>query len=417
MHWLYQLGRRCFWALPARVRERLHGARHTLVPGLRRLLVRPAGASDDLDWAAFSAAALGSQRRPIIVFAPNMDWGVTLYQRPQHLAAAFARLGCLVLYRTNGDGVRGFREIAPGLWLCHDAALDRLSGVVTCVYSTSVHAAAPDLVQARRQGTVVYEYIDHLDGSISGGPGALRRLTALRDAALAGGADLVVVSAAALRTEVETAAPQLPCAYVPNGVDAAHYRAPHHAQTSLPQRLTDFRARFARVVGYFGAIAPWLWYDMLQQLTADMEHVGFIFVGPDYGGCVPRLPTRSNVLYLGPVDYAVLPAYGRTFDACFIPFQPGPVAHSTSPLKLFEYFALEKPVVVTSDMLECTAFPEVFAGADATGLRTAILRAFEAAVDPARRRRLAELADANSWDVRARQYLAALPANGKTSCG
>jgi teichuronic acid biosynthesis glycosyltransferase TuaH len=416
VRWLHALGRRCFWALPAVVRHRLHGVRHAIVRLLRLAAGRQSGLDSDLDWPAFYAAALEPLPRTIIVFAPNIDWGVTLYQRPQHLAAALARQGCLVLYRTHGDGVGGFRRVAPGLWLCNDPAVDQMSGVVTCLYSTSLGASVRDLSRARQRGTVVYEYIDHLDGAISGGAGAVRRLTALRDAALSGEADLIVVSAAALQAEVHTVAPSLPCAYVPNGVDVEHYRAAHHRQALLPVHLRSFRARYERVIGYFGAIAPWLWYDMLDTLSAALPEIGFAFVGPDYSGCVPRLPQRANVLYIGAVDYAVLPGYGHTFDACLIPFKPGPVARSTSPLKLYEYFALEKPVVVTADMLECTAFPEVFSGHDVVTLRAAILQAFLAGHDLGFRQRLAELADANSWDLRARQYLTALRQCGDVPC-
>jgi hypothetical protein len=92
------------------------------------------------------------------------------------------------------------------------------------------------------------------------------------------------------------------------------------------------------------------------------------------------------------------------FDACFIPFKPGDVARSTSPLKLYEYFALEKPVVVTADMNECTVYPVVFSGGDSGGLTTAIRQALNACNDQAYRERLRTLADQNSWDVRAAVY-------------
>jgi hypothetical protein len=110
----------------------------------------------------------------------------------------------------------------------------------------------------------------------------------------------------------------------------------------------------------------------------------------------------ENLLYLGPVDYAILPAYARRFDVCFIPFAPGEIAQTTSPLKLFEYFALEKPVVVTSDMLECRAYPEVFHGDSIGTLSDAIDRALARKDDMQFRAKLAELADQNDWDQRAR---------------
>ena len=98
----------------------------------------------------------------------------------------------------------------------------------------------------------------------------------------------------------------------------------------------------------------------------------------------------------------VLPAYARQFDICFIPFAPGEIAKTTLPLKLFEYFALEKPVVVTSEMLECVAFKEVFSGDSASALSQAIDAAIQVKNDAGFKKRLAELAEENDWEARAK---------------
>ena len=128
----------------------------------------------------------------------------------------------------------------------------------------------------------------------------------------------------------------------------------------------------------------------------------FVFIGPDYLGSVGRLPRTANVLRLDAVDHQALPVYAKRFDVCFIPFEPGEIARTTSPLKLFEYFALEKPVVVTSQMHECTSFKEVFSGDDARSLSGAIDDAVDRKSDRAFKGRQAQLADDNSWDSRAR---------------
>ena len=117
----------------------------------------------------------------------------------------------------------------------------------------------------------------------------------------------------------------------------------------------------------------------------------------------------DNVLWLDAVAYEILPAYANQFDVCFIPFEPGEIARTTSPLKLFEYFALEKPVVVTSQMLECTSFKEVFSGDGADSLSAAIDDAIEVKSDPAFKDGLARLADENSWDNRARLLESVFP--------
>ena len=117
--------------------------------------------------------------------------------------------------------------------------------------------------------------------------------------------------------------------------------------------------------------------------------------------------SHPNVKWLGPRPYAALPRYLRRFDVATIPFAINPITISTSPLKLFEYFAAGKPVV-TTPMPECAAFPEVRIAADA--------RAFADALDPARRdgadaafrARVRAIARANSWDARVAEALGAL---------
>ncbi|TNF58489.1 MAG: glycosyltransferase [Burkholderiales bacterium] len=315
----------------------------------------------------------------------------------------------MVIYRTCGDGLRGFRQVAPNVWLASDTAVDSIKGAWRCFYSTSLSGSVSQMKAARQMGPVVYEYIDHMDAAISGGKSVVRQLQALRDHACNKGADLVVVSARTLESEIASLSDATPSVYVPNGVDVGHYAQP--ASTMLPEALTTFRMEYKTIVGYFGAIAPWLWYEVLDQVAQAMPDAGFVFIGPDYAGCVPSLPQRSNVVYLGPVPYSDLPAHARLFDVCLIPFRPGEIARSTSPLKLFEYFALEKPVVVTSDLQECTVYPEVFSGSDRDSLVDAIHRARIRGKDEDFRRRLRCLAHENDWSVRARVYSEALDAS------
>ena len=218
-----------------------------------------------------------------------------------------------------------------------------------------------------------------------------------------GGADYIVVSARKLEREAIEAVDAKKVLLIPNGVVTRHYRDPSHLRTPLPHKLISFKSKYVNVVGYFGAIAPWLWYPVISELIQSRPDLGFVFIGPEYQeGCVNQLPQAENVLYLGPVDYKILPSYGRQFDVCWIPFAPGEIARTTSPLKLFEYFALEKPVVATSEMLECVAYKEVFSGDSAHALSHAIEEAIKVKSSHAFKMRLARLAEENDWDERAR---------------
>lgn len=363
----------------------------------------------DLSWEEFNERVLvhRGQYRGVFIQELVIDWNVPLYQRPQHIASAMARIGYLVIYRTGnwgGDDVSGFREIEPNVWLTNFEFTDKIPQAVRSVYSTA-YAHTPERLETRADGCVtVYEYIDHIDPQISGEGETIQRLLALKDWAFGGGADIVVASAKVLHDEAVAAVGADRVVLAQNGVDTRHYRNPAQAQIPVPESLHAFRGRFQTVVGYFGAIAPWLWYDAIGELVAKRPDLGFVFIGPDYYNGVARLPQGDNVLYMGTVDYKVLPAHARFFDVCFIPFEPGEIARTTSPLKLFEYFALEKPVVVTTDMLECVAHPEVFRGRGADEFSVAIDQAVAVKDDPAFKRRLAELADQNDWDRRAAAF-------------
>lgn len=410
----YQLAKAFFWSLPGPFRERLHGLRHRFVR-----LWRTYGGSlsprvaTDIAWVDFRTKVLGGSdsSKPVIVFEPTIDWGVTLFQRPQHMAMALGRKGYIVLYRTTGDGVSGVRSIAPNVWLVSTHEVDELRGAVWCVYSTASLNSPEKMARRRIYGRVVYEYIDHIDSAISGGKAEVQRLLALKNAACSGEVDYLVASSRALYAELSASCTDTPLMYIPNGVDVVHFRGTRHFQLVMPGSYLAFRQRYRKLVGYFGAIASWLWFDIMAQLAEQLPDVGFVYIGPDYGGCAGKLPRGSNVLYLGAVNYDDLPAYAMHFDVCFIPFSPGPIAQTTSPLKLYEYFALEKPVVVTSEMLECTSFPEVFSGADLPTLTKAIDAAFDAGNLSSYRESVLRLANENTWDMRAETYIKLIQQN------
>ncbi|HMX98943.1 MAG TPA: glycosyltransferase, partial [Agitococcus sp.] len=238
---------------------------------------------------------------------------------------------------------------------------------------------------------------------ISGDAENIQRLLALKDLACTSDVDFVVASARKLEEEMVSLVGKKKVISIPNGVDTRHYRNPIHKKMALPNNVVQFRKKYTNIVGYFGALAPWLWYDLINDLVKSRPDLGFVFIGPDYYGGLAKLPKAENVLYLGVVDYKILPAYAHTFDVCFIPFALGEIAKTTSPLKLFEYFALMKPVVVTSDMQECIQFQEVFSGGDVSSISQAIDKAIVIKKDHEFCQKLSNLADQNDWDKRAQE--------------
>jgi glycosyltransferase involved in cell wall biosynthesis len=273
-------------------------------------------------------------------------------------------------------------EVAKNFWLTGFEEVDHIRDVVTSYYSTTFWHTVDEYRTSRERGPVVYEYIDRIDPSITGADG-ISRLEELRDLAFSGGVDAIVASARVLEAEAKEAIGPDRVFYVPNGVDYEHYQSPRRLgrKKDLPYEYKNFLRKFSRVVGYFGALAPWLWYPMLRDLMTSRSDLGFVFIGPDYLGGAANLAQASNVLWLGPVDYRMLPLYASEFDVAIIPFEPGDIAKTTSPLKLFEYFALAKPVVVTTAVNECVVYKEVLLASTSVEFSSKIDEALKLAKD------------------------------------
>src|SRR5690606_20314250 len=112
----------------------------------------------------------------------------------------------------------------------------------------------------RQKNTLVYEYIDHIDPKISGHDENIRILQEQRNRAFSGEVDYIVASAEALYDEAVEAIGRDKVVLVPNGVDTNHYRN-HRRDVAIPASFKEFRRKYSNVVGYFGALAPWIWYD------------------------------------------------------------------------------------------------------------------------------------------------------------
>ncbi|WP_197031664.1 glycosyltransferase [Bordetella petrii] len=400
--------RTVYRALPMPVKKKLAPLRWRLanrLSGMTDTLLqeRTPQQLNDIDWPTFRDTVLSQRDRYKGVFIQNatIDWNVPLFQRPQQMCIAFGKIGYLVIYRTLNfgfDDVIGFRHMGNNVWLTNSPEIDGIRDAVRSVYSTVDPAPPSVIADLRKKGKVVYEYIDHIDEAVSG-EARLSTLANARDLAFAGGVDYIVASARALEEEALAKRPRSEVLYIPNGVDCEHYR--RELVVDFPDHYKAFLNRYDKIVGYFGAMAGWLWYDLIEEVVQRRSDYGFVFIGADYMGESKRLPKVDNLLWLGSIDYKILPAYAREFDVAIIPFAHGEVAKTTSPLKLFEYFALETPVVVTSSMKECCAYSDVLSADNADEYIEAIDRAFILRENEEYRQKLAWLADQNDWVVRA----------------
>ena len=331
-----------------------------------------------------------------VVFPPGIGWGVTLFQRPQQMALAFARIGYVVIYNlleNNAEMVRGFHEYAPRMYLAHvpDQAVDVLDRlprplVITYVYNFDWSRNLPG-------ATTVYDHIDELEVFTAAYP-----ITELRrwHAEAMRNADLVTGSARDLHRHLLESRPD--ALLVPNGVDYGHF-AYYRETGQIPEGLESIAGR--PLVGYYGALAEWLDYDLIEYAAKALPECEFVFIGPDYDGSSKKSVAFDlpNVTWLGPKPYTELPAYLARFDVATIPFEVSDVTHSVSPLKLFEYMAGGRPIVIPA-LREAGAYPGVLVGDDYEGYVARIKEALALGDDAEYVAKLRRTARNNTWERR-----------------
>jgi len=204
--------------------------------------------------------------------------------------------------------------------------------------------------------------------------------------------DVLVVTGAELEKKFE--AQGLRPVLARNGADYAFFAkaTPNHLLDGMPRP----------VIGYFGAIADWIDLDLVYEVARRRPQYSFVLIGQVFGRDVSALESLGNVRLLGNKPYTDIPAYLHGFDACLIPFLLNQVTKATDPVKLYEYFSLGKPVVAT-DMKELGQCGDlIYIGQDAEGFAAKVdLAVAEKSSDLVQRR--IEFAKANTWGSRVDQ--------------
>ena len=114
-----------------------------------------------------------------------------------------------------------------------------------------------------------------------------------------------------------------------------------------------------------------------------------------------NLSGEENIYFMGPRDYKVLKYYAAKADVLTIPFLINDITRSTSPVKIFEYMALHKPIV-TTDMNECRKYASVLIGHDHGEFIALLDKAMTLREDPDYIALLDKEARENDWSMKAK---------------
>jgi glycosyltransferase involved in cell wall biosynthesis len=197
----------------------------------------------------------------------------------------------------------------------------------------------------------------------------------------------------------------------PNGVDYDHFEESRSTQSiyQIPHDLQKIIGKGKPIVGYYGALAEWFDYELISTVAEETPDFSFILIGPDYDGSIfrSRLLNMPNVYWLGVREYKELPKYLKMFDIASIPFKLNNLTHSTSPLKLFEYFAANKPVIITA-MDESMRYQGSLIAKDKVDYEKKLIEALHLSADIEYLRKIDKIARENTWSIRVEQIISAL---------
>jgi glycosyltransferase involved in cell wall biosynthesis len=377
----------------AAIRRKLHV--------LRLAVVRP---KDRHDLATILAR---HQHQQVFVYPPVINWHIPLFQRPQQMAQALARQGFLYFYCTDNclyDDVQGFERLATNLYLNNRLSLlKRVPGrKILHLYSTDYQTMPAQVLREIGKGTlIVYEYVDELDDKIAGF--RIPDYAHAKHRLILGDERCIVVATADLLYREVLACRSRNCALVTNGVDYAHFSVSRDP-TAVPAPLRGAVAAGRPIIGYMGALASWFDYELVARIARERPGYTVVLIGFDYDGTLAshRLGELPNLIFTGPVPYRQLPEYACWFDVATIPFLLNDITAATSPVKLFEYMALGRPIVTTA-LPECRKYRSVLVAEDHDAFLAKLDQALDLREDAVYLAQLRQEALANTWDAKAEQ--------------
>ncbi len=355
------------------------------------------------------------------LYPPTVNWGV-YHSRPHHLATALTEQDNLFFFHTRmpfdeSKNQFSIKEVKPRLFVVQHAVYELYPQVFK--NAVSYVSWTPSFEKVRNlKIPLIYDYIDELKVFYMYGP----QMEIDHDY-LIKNASVVGASARNLLEQTQQIRPD--CIYVPNGVMIRDFEIDPKNPPDVPHDLQPILKDNKPIIGYFGALAKWVDYELIINLASIRKDLNFVYIGPDYDKSLHahNLAGCTNIHILGKKDYTLLSHYIYYWDVAFIPFIINDITEATSPLKLFEYMAAQKPIV-TTPMRECKQYQGVYTSEyklnnpsfNAKSMSDAINEALKKKNSAEYKQLLLSQAMENDWSARAELILETLKKT-ITKCG
>lgn len=185
-----------------------------------------------------------------------------------------------------------------------------------------------------------------------------------------------------------------------HGVELEHWRP---ETSAAPETLLPGLDRLERPwIVFWGLVDRRMDVEWLERLAADLPRGSLLLVGPT-DNPDPRLLELARVHQLGPLEYSRLPHLAQLADVLIMPYADLPVTRAMQPLKLLEYLATGKPVVVRR-LPSTQAWSDALDEAETAEEFSALVRRRLADGLPPEHRQARRRLEAESWDAKARVF-------------
>ena len=307
----------------------------------------------------------------IILWRSSFGYNVPLFQRPQHIANNLAKQKCLVFYEvtTMTDNIKTIKKHTNNIYLINFnnillnkilmAELEKISKPKYIqLYSTDWKLTVDNIKDYISKGfKFIYEYIDHLSPELAGTKNLPQNIIDKYEYVMSNKNTYVVVTAEMLKKDVISKRGETNLAFSSNGVDYHFYDSFDNNYVFEPE-FQEILDKGKPIMMYYGALAKWFDYELIKKIAKTNKY-SIVLFGIKYDESFDEnIQTQENIYFMGSRDYKVLKNYANKADILTIPFLINDITKATSPVKIFEYMALHKPIVIT-DLYECRNYKSV----------------------------------------------------------
>ncbi len=262
-----------------------------------------------------------------------------------------------------------------------------------------------NVIKYFKKSTVCYQVVDNY-AEAPYFPEEVRKELEKTEKTMLSLADLVIVTSPFLLSEKSKYHNNVHL--VRNAVDYKRF-APSLSPDNIPKDMEQIPKP---IIGYVGVINKKLDLALLDAVARKRPQWSFVFIGDYYDPSLPEdysfINSHSpNVFLLGRRDVKEVPRYIHACNVCMLPYCRNDYTKAIDSLKLYEYFACEKPVVAT-DIPAIQEYKQlVYVANDADDFIAKLESALKCFASEQRENQRA-IAMQNTWDKRVEQISAIL---------